>query len=213
MPSGGSRTVVSILIKLRRSWRRSCRICGRSSANRALGKTRRVRRELKDLENQFFGSQLAEIEEKTGIAERRILENQKQRDELDAARASAEARQAEIEANQPKERKELVKIKEAIRSLAERRSLLQKDLGRLEAQMEMAAAPKARGGHSGDQLLDLVRKMKVELERALEEIRVSCTRRLREFSKRLIPRSVNTRGSVGSSEWFAARVRKGDGRF
>ncbi|MGB7957777.1 MAG: AAA family ATPase [Minisyncoccia bacterium] len=125
--------------------------------------------ELKDLENQFFGSQLAEIEEKTGIAERRILENQKQRDELDAARASAEARQAEIEANQPKERKELVKIKEAIRSLAERRSLLQKDLGRLEAQMEMAAAPKARGGHSGDQLLDLVRKMKVELERALEE--------------------------------------------
>ena len=68
-----------------------------------------------------------------------------------------------MEASQPEEKKELAKIKEEIRALMERRSLLQKDLGRLEAQMEMAAAPKARSGHSADQLLDLVRKMKVEL--------------------------------------------------
>ena len=53
--------------------------------------------------------------------------------------------------------------------LTERRSALQKDLGRLEAQMEMAATPKARGSHSSDRLLDLVRKMKVELARALDE--------------------------------------------
>ena len=79
-----------------------------------------------------------------GAAEKKILESQKQRDALDTAREGAEARQAKIEANQPKERKELANIKENIRLLAERRSLLQKDLGRLEAQMEMAAAPKAR---------------------------------------------------------------------
>jgi chromosome segregation protein len=125
--------------------------------------------ELKELENQFFGSQIAELAEKMGVAEKKIIENQKQRDTLDAARASAEARQAEIEANQPKERKELAKIKESIRVLAERRSLLQKDLGRLEAQMEMAAAPKAKGGYSAERLLDLVRKMKAELARALDE--------------------------------------------
>lgn len=126
--------------------------------------------ELKDLENQFFGSQIAEIEEKTGVAEKKISENQKQRDALDAALVGAEARQAEIEANQPKERKELSKVKESIRLLAERRSLLQKDLGRLEARIEMATSSRhGQSGYSADRLLDLVRKMKIELERALEE--------------------------------------------
>ena len=125
--------------------------------------------ELRNLENNFFGSHLKDIAGQMEVVARKIAENKKQRDELEELRRVAEARQAEVEASQPEEKKELAKIKENIRTLMDRRSALQKDLGRLEAQMEMAVAPKARGGHSAEKLLDLVRKMKIELARALEE--------------------------------------------
>jgi chromosome segregation protein len=125
--------------------------------------------ELRNLENDFFGLHLGDISKRMNVVEGKIAENKKQRDALEEARRVAEARQAQVEASQPEEKKELASIKESIRVLTERRSLLQKDLGRLEAQMEMAAAPKVHGGHSAEKLLDLVRKMKVELARALEE--------------------------------------------
>lgn len=125
--------------------------------------------ELRNLENEFFGSHIKDVAERMKTVEEKIAENKKRRDALEESRRAAEERQAQVEASQPEEKKELAKIKENIRMLAERRSALQKDLGRLEAQMEMAAAPKARGAYSTDRLLDLVRKMKVELARALEE--------------------------------------------
>ena len=80
--------------------------------------------------------------------ETKIAEHKKQREALDAARRTAEARQAEVEASQPEEKKELAKIKEEIRGLTDRRSALQKDLGRLEAQMEMASAASPRAGRT-----------------------------------------------------------------
>jgi chromosome segregation protein len=125
--------------------------------------------ELRNLENDFFGSQFRDIAEHAEIAHEKVAENKKRRDALETALRVAEKRQAEIEASQPEEKKELSKVKEDIRALIERRNVIQKDLGRLEAQMEMAAAPKARGGYSADKLLELVRKMKIELSRALEE--------------------------------------------
>ena len=48
------------------------------------------------------------------------------------ARRAAEAQQAEIEASQPEEKKQLAAIKGEIQSLMERGARLQKDLGRLE---------------------------------------------------------------------------------
>jgi chromosome segregation protein len=128
-----------------------------------------IAEELKNLENEFFGSQWKDIAERVRMIEAKIAEHQKQRDALDAARRTAEARQAEVEASQPEEKKELGKIKVEIRALMDRRSALQKDLGRLEAQMEMAAAPAAHSGHSAEKLLELVRKIKAELSRAFEE--------------------------------------------
>jgi chromosome segregation protein len=125
--------------------------------------------ELRNLENDFFGSQLKDIATSEGLIGEKIAENKKQREALDAALRTAEKRQADIEASQPEEKKELGKIKEDIRALMDRRNVMQKDLGRLEAQMEMAATPKARGGYSAEKLLELVRKMRIELERALEE--------------------------------------------
>ena len=90
-----------------------------------------IAEELKNLENEFFGSQWMEIVERMRAVETKVVEHNKQRDALDAARRSAEARQAAVEASQPEEKKELGKIKAEIGSLMERRSALQKDLGRL----------------------------------------------------------------------------------
>jgi len=129
-----------------------------------------IAEELKNLENELFGSQWMEIAERMRAVETKIAEHNKQRDALNAARMNAEARQATVEASQPEEKKELGKIKTEIRTLMDRRSALQKDLGRLEAQIEMAASPhKSRDGHSAEKLLDLVRKIKVELARAFED--------------------------------------------
>ena len=125
--------------------------------------------ELRNLENEFFGSHLKDIAERMRAVEGKIAENKKQRDVLEESRQAAEVRQAQIEASQPKEKKELSNIKVSIQLLIERRSSLQKDLGRLEAQMEMMATPKTRGGHSAEKLLDLVRKIKAELERAFDD--------------------------------------------
>jgi chromosome segregation protein len=129
-----------------------------------------IAEELKNLEDEFFGSQWTDIAERMRAVETKIAEHNKQRDALDATRRSAEKRQAEVEASQPEEKKELGKIKAEIESLMDRRSALQKDLGRLEAQMEMASTShKSRDGHSAERLLDLVRKIKVELARAFED--------------------------------------------
>jgi len=99
----------------------------------------------------------------------KISESKKQFDELEKARRAAETRQAEIEKSQPEEKKGLSKIKEDIRSLIEKRSTLQKDLGRLEAQIELAQATGGGVDRSSERLLDSIKKIKAELDRALHE--------------------------------------------
>lgn len=125
--------------------------------------------ELRRLEDGFFGHQLQEIGVSGRTAADGIREHEKRRAALVAELAAAEERQAGVEASQPEEKKELGKIKDEIRALLERRNALQKDLGRIEAQMEMAAAPAVKGGHSAEKLLGIVRQIKLELARALEE--------------------------------------------
>ncbi len=125
--------------------------------------------ELRQLENGFFGHHLQDL----SAAMRSVAENMHTHRErhaaLTAALRAAEQRQAAVEASQPEEKKELGKVKDEIRILLERRNALQKDLGRIEAQMEMAAAPVAKGGRSAEKLLEIVKQIKIELSRALEE--------------------------------------------
>lgn len=126
--------------------------------------------ELRDLENQFFGSQLAELGEKQKIAEESLAANSRHHAALGEVLQKAEARQAKVEASQPEEKKELSKIKDAIRSLAEKRNNLQKDLGRLEAQIDIAQSGKVTAGSLAvEKLRDLMQKIKTELEIALNE--------------------------------------------
>jgi chromosome segregation ATPase len=141
--------------------------------------------ELQTLEGQFFGSQLHEIAVKMAVAEESIAANKKQFDALEKELHDAEDRQIKVESSQPEEKRELAKIKESVRALLERRSALQKDLGRLEVQIEIARAQPATVGATGgvsqknggstndddelDKLTDLIKKLKTELELALNE--------------------------------------------
>ena len=127
--------------------------------------------ELRGLEEQFFGFQLKELRQKGAAVEERIAASKKRWEVLEKERQTAEAHQAEIEASQPEEKKGLAAIKGEIQSLMEKKSVLQKDLGRLEAQIELAesAASGAGGGaHGGgpstERLLRLVSDIKEELD-------------------------------------------------
>jgi chromosome segregation ATPase len=129
--------------------------------------------ELKTLEDQFFGFQLEEIAHRSKAVMATIAENRAKFEILEKERRAAEAHQAEIESNQPEEKKSLANIKNEIRILFEKRSGIQKDLGRLEAQVEMAqssrtaVAPKGASDES-EKLLGLIQKIRGELERALD---------------------------------------------
>jgi chromosome segregation protein len=125
--------------------------------------------ELRDLENTFFGSRLRELSEKRKAIEATIAATTAQRVALEKELHDAETREAEVEASQPEEKKDLTAVKDETRALIEKRSALQKDLGRLEAQMEMAqtAVAKKAGNYSPDMLLGLVQKVRRVLEAAV----------------------------------------------
>ncbi len=125
--------------------------------------------ELKQLENQFFGFQLREIDAKSKTVGEVLAEDNRQFEILQKNLREAEKRQQEIESSQPEGKKELSKIKEEIRSLMENRSGLQKDLGRLEAQIEMSVAPLRASDPDSERLLELIKKVRMELELAMQE--------------------------------------------
>jgi chromosome segregation ATPase len=128
--------------------------------------------ELLTLENQFFGSQLGELYRKAGHVEKRIAEHTKQLEVLEKEKSAAQIRQAAIEESQPEERKQLAKIKEEVGKLMDTRSRLQKDIGRIEAQIEMSKRS-INNSHGVDRSLEhfinVLEKIKAELQAALDE--------------------------------------------
>ncbi len=130
--------------------------------------------ELRSLENAFFGSQLHELRSKSAHVEERITGHAKQYDIFEKEKKAAETRQAAIEESQPEERKRLAKIKDEVTALMDARSKVQKDVGRIEAQIEMAKnakASSARGGNdrTTEHFIDVLEKIKAELESVLNE--------------------------------------------
>jgi chromosome segregation ATPase len=131
--------------------------------------------ELRALENVFFGSQLHDLNTRGAQVDGRLSEHGKQFETLEHEKRAAETRQAAIEESQPEERKRLTKLKEDVGALMDSRSRLQKDVGRIEAQIEMAKRPSAAvsGGKGDDraveQYIDVLQKIKIELEEVLNE--------------------------------------------
>ncbi|HVN26773.1 MAG TPA: AAA family ATPase [Candidatus Paceibacterota bacterium] len=126
--------------------------------------------ELRVLEGAFFGSHIRELAEKGAVVEAALADHRREFEHLEKEKKAAEMRQAAIEASQPEERKALQLVKDEIRKLMESRSDLQKDLGRIEAQIEIARKSGGpRGDRSVEHLIDVLQKIKAELEEALNE--------------------------------------------
>ncbi len=101
----------------------------------------------------------------------RLPQHAKQYEVLEKEKRAAQTRQAAIEESQPEERKRLAKIKEEVTALMDARSKIQKDVGRIEAQIEMA---KRSGGSRGadtssEHFIDVLQKIKAALEDVLNE--------------------------------------------
>lgn len=125
--------------------------------------------ELKDMENQFFGAEWRELAHGFKAIDAEIESHKSALAHLEEKKIAAEQNLAQVEASQPEGRREINEIKAQTQQLLERRSQLQKDLGRLEAQIEITAhhaapanAPQAAA------LLNLVKKLKLKLELALD---------------------------------------------
>lgn len=130
-----------------------------------------LQKELNDLENSFFGGARSEIRAKMANAEAAISEHMGLAAQLRREKAEAENNLQKAEASQPEERKKLKVIKEKIRGLLERRSGLQKEIGRLEAQLEMQEKSGAGSdaGVEANALLNLLKEIRVKLELALDD--------------------------------------------
>jgi len=165
--------------------------------------------DLRNLENQFFGSAWNELEEKLKAVERDIAEHKTGFETFEKERRAAEARQKEVEASQPKEREELRKIKGETQALIEARSKLQKDLGRLEAQIELERNDiRAEGAPSPQRIAALLEKIREELKRVLdadaEALRGAVENILREINAEL----KGTRSDENAPPKLAAQFEK-----
>ncbi|MFH0890719.1 MAG: AAA family ATPase [Candidatus Liptonbacteria bacterium] len=129
-----------------------------------------LEQELRDLENRFFGSAWQEIQSKKKVLEADLTEHQKRFGQLSKDKVFVESKLAKVEASQPEERKELHEIKERTQKLLEERNALQKEIGRLEAQLEYSPAiPKKENASDTGELLALVKKIRTKLEIGLDD--------------------------------------------
>ncbi len=133
-----------------------------------------LEQELRDSENRLYGTSAREVRERLEAAEKDIVTHDKLRGGLERERVEAEGRVAGVEASQPEERKELQALKVQTQHLLEKRGELQKELGRLEARLEISerlpSAPVAAAGLPPvPALVALVKKIKTKLELALDE--------------------------------------------
>lgn len=126
--------------------------------------------ELRSLEDSFFGSQLGVLGTRFAELDGKLAEYQTSFEALDAERERAGLELKRIEGNEPRERAELKDLKVRTQALLDRRGELQKELGRLEAQVEMQmrsiAAPHV---DSHDRLRKAVERIREILSQALSE--------------------------------------------
>jgi chromosome segregation protein len=150
--------------------------------------------ELKNLENTFFENKLKSIAEKQKAIDLVIKENMKSRAVLDEKAIEAQKKQFAIESTQPKERKDLSEIKEQTTQILEKRNLLQKELGRIEAQIEIlqesfSKKPVSERKYSVEKLLDLIKNIRKELQNSVsknpEEFRNAISSLIKEIDEML----------------------------
>ncbi len=130
-----------------------------------------IQKELEEMENKYFSYKLSaiesvrkEIEPKLDFLEKQISEKEKELKILEADLKKIES------SSLSKERPEIKEIKNLKQRLETERSLIQKELGRIEAKLEFLAVSKGESEYHFDakELLDFVYETKQILERGLE---------------------------------------------
>lgn len=121
-----------------------------------------IAQELHNLENRYFGSEIHDIETKTANFNQEIEARNATLKTLIHEKAQAEENLKNVEASQPEGRKEIELIKAETQKLLENRSLLQKEMGRLEARMEIEVRAETHTKVSAD-LISLVKKIRTTL--------------------------------------------------
>ncbi len=124
--------------------------------------------ELKTLENHFFGAQLGSIRQEMNAVRAQIDGKQAELKEFEKEKLTALQHQEKIEANHPEERKRVANIREEIRRLLENRSAIEKELGRIEAQLELAGKTSKKTEQSAEKMSQLLEEVRDRLEVAME---------------------------------------------
>ncbi|KKW45896.1 MAG: hypothetical protein A3A43_00445 [Candidatus Liptonbacteria bacterium RIFCSPLOWO2_01_FULL_56_20] len=128
-----------------------------------------LEQELRELENRFFGAEWQELKAKLANVDAAIAGHRDEARTLETEKRRAEDNLKKVEASQPEERKELTVLREKLRGVHEKRSELQKELGRLEATLEAGARSSPAASPPSDGILEFVRKMKERLELVLQD--------------------------------------------
>ena len=151
-------------------------------------------RELRDLENQYYGREWQTLTRARREIAERIKKHSTEQERFSASLSDAQAELTAVEAKQPESQTELQKIKIETSRLREDQNLIQKELGRLEAQAEMEArvvAPKDGPAHH--ELLRLLRRVREELSGRMEadpeELRRTVKSLLAEIEALIEPRT------------------------
>lgn len=160
--------------------------------------------ELRQLENFFFGTQLRQLNTNLSQVNHDIEKHKHERITLDEALQTAQRHQAQIEADEPSERQQLKEVKEQMRGLLESRSQLQKEIGRLEARLELEVP----SVHKEDlppapQLAQALKNVEKLLQAApresLESLRQAVQAALSEISKLFASSTSPSKKESGSS--------------
>lgn len=151
-----------------------------------------LEKELLELENQFFGSKLKELNASIQKIEAEVKEYEAEFSKLDGERMVAEKNIKDLEQSHPSERKELERIRVEIQKLREWQAEYQKAIGKLQGQMEfLEKRGETKVTLPADTLFSLLKKVKEELEsnlnKSLEELKAAVQGVLRDvgaiFSK------------------------------
>ena len=126
-----------------------------------------LEQELRESENGFFGRQLNELNSKISNTEKEIAAHREELKVLEKEKEAAENNMKRVEAGQPKERQELTEIKKKTQILFEKRSEFQKELGRIEAQLEMEETASRQVSAPPARLSELLKKVRLELSNFL----------------------------------------------
>lgn len=125
--------------------------------------------ELRELENQFFGFEFQKLTQRINSLDEEIAAQRKQFEVLLYEKEKAEEYKRQIELSQPEENKELKQIREKIREIFEKKIVLEKEISRLETQMQLITKEENQSAHSLSEALDFIRKLKTKIGEIIKD--------------------------------------------